>query len=728
MVLSCVQTCFIPPYLDLNVDYKLPEGTMVTLVEVAECDTKSLQFSCDDPDFTVEKDGALVTVTSVNVNPSGRTFSVVAKDNTGSSVMKVFLHQKPQRNENLLKRTKRRWSPPPFYVQENDDGFSQKKSTRLCLIPQLTMLSINKPVDRERNPQFVMTVNVYRVDTGVLADDPLDIYVNVDDKNDNALSFLHHCNSLSLNSATKAKDKHMVIVQLKDLDGAPGGLTTTGTATITLTDINDNPPTFKQPSPLDFEKTPNIKLEVVAQNKAPLQGSSSQWLTAPVDLTVTNVDEGPEFIPPIKYLTVKENTPNGTVIGTYTAIDPETKSSAGIRYYKGSDPASWISVNRDTGELKVANTIDRESSYVQNGVYNITVKAVDATSKSGMGTVVIQVEDENDNIPKLPTDVLVLCEKKGELGSVLLVAEDKDKSPYAEPFTFSIPPDSDDKWTLTKVNDTAATLQQAKELHLGLHEVKVLVTDLQGSGKVQTVSVRICQCVNGVCPAQKSSITLGSLGWLALLLPLLLLLLLFLLLIFLCVTTHEKMQLDDMTDSGGVLLKSNTEAPGEEVDSSLLTAPNVMVDSGVKGSLVNSGWIGNKSSSSMQENAIYKSNIVTTDTQYTTNFDEQFGMQYGSGNGYLLENGFDSRLFNQDSSLLHTWQTNGRYLDQKLYFMGAEDEGRYANDVVHAYGFEGVGSAAGSVGCCSNFGEESLDFLDTLGPKFKTLADVCSKR
>lgn len=48
-------------------------------------------------------------------------------------------------------------------------------------------------------------------------------------------------------------------------------------------------------------------------------------------------------------------------------------------YYKVSDPAGWISVNRNTGQLKVANTIDRESENVQYGMYNITMKAVDAS-------------------------------------------------------------------------------------------------------------------------------------------------------------------------------------------------------------------------------------------------------------------------------------------------------------------------------------------------------------
>lgn len=871
LVLACVDACYVAPFLDVNVPRWLHIGYKVATVDVDECDANSLQLKSTDPDFTFLS-GFIVTTTTVYVTARGRTFSVIVQDKTGSkSAMEVSLHLNQQPGKSLLRRTKRRWSPPPFNILENEEGPFPREIERIVsdssgkysvyytlsgpgyneppvgvfsFDRDTGMLSINKPVDREVYPIFVLTTNVYNKVTNEQTDLPLDIKVLVDDVNDNAPQFssplkfsvleqsspgtvvgkvnatdrdlegskhvairyslLTGADLFSIDPLTgviktkstaldrETKDKHLVTVQIKDMEGASNGLATTGTATIQLIDINDNPPTFKQPSftatvqenevdrlilripvddkdlintdnwrskfvitkgnenghfridtdpktnegllyvtkPLDFEKTPNVKLEVSAQNKAELKGTTAQWNVAAVDLTVTDVDEGPEFIPPVKYITVKENTPNGTVIGTYTAMDPETKNSAGIKYYKVTDPASWINVDRSTGELKVANTIDRESSFVQNGIYNVTVRAMDATSKSGMGTVVIKVEDENDNIPKLPSEEVLLCEKEGELGSLVLVAEDKDGSPYAEPFTFSMPDDSDGKWSVRKYNDTAFTLKQEKELHTGVHKVDVMVTDLQSMGKVQTVTVRICRCVNGVCPAKKASATLGGLGWLAMLLPLLLLLLLFLLLAFLCVTKRQKVQLDDMTDNGGVLIKSNTEAPGDEVDSSLLVAPTIAVDpvykGSVKGSMLNAGWIGDKSTGSMQENGMHNTNMVTTDTQYISSFDERYGMQYG--NGHLLESGFDTRHLVQDSSLLHTWRTNGRYLDQKLIYMGSEDEGRYADDMLHSYGFEGVGSAAGSVGCCSNFGEESLDFLDTLGPKFKTLADVCSKR
>lgn len=69
-------------------------------------------------------------------------------------------------------------------------------------------------------------------------------------------------------------------------------------------------------------------------------------------------------------------------------------------------------------------------------------------------------------------------------------------------------------------------LKQVKDLPRRVYKVDIDVKDLQSNGGIQTVSVRVCECRNGACVAQDNSSSLGSLGWLAMLLPLALLLLL----------------------------------------------------------------------------------------------------------------------------------------------------------------------------------------------------------
>ncbi|XP_074841551.1 desmoglein-1-like [Carettochelys insculpta] len=66
------------------------------------------------------------------------------------------------------------------------------------------------------------------------------------------------------------------------------------------------------------------------------------------------------------------------------------------------------------------------------------------------------------------------------------------------------------------------------------------------------------------------------------------------------------------------------------------------------------------------------------------------------------------------------------YFSEKAFAYADEDEGRPANDCLLIYDHEGIGTPVGSVGCCSFIGEDIDDtYLDTLGPKFKTLAEIC---
>lgn len=73
-------------------------------------------------------------------------------------------------------------------------------------------------------------------------------------------------------------------------------------------------------------------------------------------------------------------------------------------------------------------------------------------SKSSTGTVILVIEDVNDNKPTLPAHELVICEKEGERGSTVVVAEDRDSGHYSSPFSFSLPPDNDGKWSVEPLN------------------------------------------------------------------------------------------------------------------------------------------------------------------------------------------------------------------------------------------------------------------------------------
>ncbi|KAK1795897.1 hypothetical protein P4O66_009010, partial [Electrophorus voltai] len=693
------------------------------------------------------------------------------------------------------------------------------------VIPDSGLVRVLKTVDREQYPKFEFMAHVYDKLTKTESDDPLPIIVNVLDLNDNAPEFsdpllfvvteqskqgtyvgkvnatdkdepntLHTKIKFILQNYTdlftidpsngvirtvnkqldrETQERFFVNIEIRDMDGAMDGLSARGVAIVSLTDINDNPPTFRQSTfkaqvlenqasvlvlripvddkdlkgtpnwnavyeitkgnesgnfwmmtdpftnegllyvakPLDREKQEKLNLEVTARNQAPLVSTTGTWQTALVELNVGDVDEGPEFSAPILRLKVKENVPNGTLIGTYTATDPETKSSNGIRYYKIplSDPGSWIKVEENTGQLKTINTIDRESHLVINNTYNITVKAVDQSQKTGTGTVMILIEDVNDNVPVVPESNLVVCTMDGKRGSALVDAVDYDQTPYSGPFTFELASGVTRKWKLKNATGTSIILEQAEDMPNGVYQVPLLIKDLQGVGQEQMVSVRVCDCdSDGVCSGQGVSARLGAWGILAMLLSLLLILLLCLLLLFVCTTKGEKLRMTDDDGSGGMLLKSNTEAPGEEVkETPLLITPGSKADgSGTKGG-------------------------GTLDYQTIRSFRGGYGQQNTIGSQGMYGTGQFGNSFQKysDMATMETWQTNEVYLDNKLLYFNEEDDRRFAADVLKPYGYEGVGSPAGSVGCCSIISDQdTLDFLDTLGPKFRTLADVCTSK
>lgn len=75
-----------------------------------------------------------------------------------------------------------------------------------------------------------------------------------------------------------------------------------------------------------------------------------------------------------------------------------------------------------------------------------------SASKSGIGTVILVIEDENDNKPTIPKE-LIMCKKPdGSRSSLVVVAQDNDSDPYSGPFSYSLPAKHNGNWDVTIYN------------------------------------------------------------------------------------------------------------------------------------------------------------------------------------------------------------------------------------------------------------------------------------
>ncbi|XP_028288641.1 cadherin-7 isoform X1 [Parambassis ranga] len=276
------------------------------------------------------------------------------------------------------------------------------------------------------------------------------------------------------NMDRETKDQYVLVIQAKDMVGQMGGLSGTTSVTVTLTDVNDNPPRFTHKNyqytvpeslpvksvvarikaadadigsnaemdyrimdgdgpgmfnittdedtqdgviillkPLDFETKSSFSLRIEATNR----NIDSNFLslgpfsdTTSVKVTVEDVNEPPLFSTPLSRMVVSEDARVGTSIGRVSAHDPDTTNSP-IRY----------SIDRNT-DLERFFNVDALSGVIStakaldrevNSVHNLTIFAIESKDPAqiGKGITLITVLDINDNAPVFAIDYeTLLCE------------------------------------------------------------------------------------------------------------------------------------------------------------------------------------------------------------------------------------------------------------------------------------------------------------------------------
>ncbi|XP_064865700.1 B-cadherin-like isoform X3 [Oncorhynchus nerka] len=213
------------------------------------------------------------------------------------------------------------------------------------------------------------------------------------------------------------------------VDGDPGGMFTVNTGPSRLEGI------ITTAKPLDFEKDNRYTLLVTVENEVPF-ATPLPTSTSTVQVNVEDRNDAPVFDPVEKVVSISEHLPVDSDLVLYTAIDPDIMAHK-LMYRMDRDPAKWLDINSETGMIKTKHSLDRESPFAKDGKYRVLILAIeDEIPATGTGTILIELEDVNDNAPTIEDTPLKLCNQDPRL--VRLAVTDRDGPGFAEAFSVEL--------------------------------------------------------------------------------------------------------------------------------------------------------------------------------------------------------------------------------------------------------------------------------------------------
>ncbi|XP_039907653.1 B-cadherin-like [Simochromis diagramma] len=356
-------------------------------------------------------------------------------------------------------------------------------------------------LDREKYPQYTLTVQAADM-AGEGLTGQTKVILTVMDSNDNAPVFTQK----SYNSTVDENKKDVEVVRMmvtdedepqtpawnakfKIVSGDPDGLFTVKTGT------NKQEGILSTAKELDFERASKHTLLVSVENEIPFAGVSVVTSTATVVVSVRDVNEAPIFDPKEMLVVKPEDLAVDEVVVQYIASDTDTARKQTVSYKIMNDPAGWLNVDKDTGLIKVRASMDREGIFVTNDRYIATIGAYDndAVPATGTGTLIIQLEDVNDNAPFIEEREIKVCNK--DPAPQLLSVTDKDGPEFGAPYSVSLQGMSKTNWTARMNNTrTGIIFNLATELPSGNYSVILTVADKHGLEQDNIIKAEVCDC------------------------------------------------------------------------------------------------------------------------------------------------------------------------------------------------------------------------------------------
>ncbi|GCC19370.1 hypothetical protein chiPu_0018343 [Chiloscyllium punctatum] len=510
------------------------------------------------------------------------------------------------------------------------------------------------------------------------------------------------------NMDREAREEYLVVIQAKDMGGHMGGLSGTTTVTVTLTDVNDNPPKFTQSlyhlSVLEDMAVGDVTGRVKANDRD--LGQNARSLYEIIDGDGMDVFE----------ITTDSQTQEG-VITLKKPLDFETKRSYTLKVEAGNahiDPR-FISKGpfKDTAAVKITVEDADEPPVFSSPAYFLEVREsvnvgsvigqimardpdiiVSPVSQVSRVPVAIKVLDVNDNAPELASQTeAYLCEN-GKSGQVIqtVSATDKDDPKAGQYFFYNLAPEISRNPNFTIKNNadnSVSILARHSGFSRQKQDIYFLPIIISDSGNppmssTNTLTIRVCGCsTDGTvqsCNVEAFVLPIGlSMGALIAILACIILLLVIVVL-FVTLRRHknEPLIIKDDEDVRENIIRYDDEGGGEE-DTEAFDIATLQNPDGFNGFLPRKD--------------------IKPDLQYVPRQSLP-----------PVPNGVDVDEF-----------INVRLHDADI------DPTAPPYDSIQIYGYEGRGSTAGSLSSLettSTDSEQNFDYLKEWGPRFKKLGDM----
>uniref|UniRef100_A0A8B9M793 Cadherin 1 n=1 Tax=Accipiter nisus TaxID=211598 RepID=A0A8B9M793_9AVES len=394
-----------------------------------------------------------------------------------------------------------------------------KSAQRMFTIdPQKGVISvIGTGLDRETTPNYTLIIQAADQEGSGLTNTATAI-VEVTDANDNPPVF----DPTEYEGTVNENEVGVVVARLhvtdQDMQGSPAWQAVyriksgdqNGDFSIT-TDPKTNDGILKTAKGLDYETRSRYNLVVTVENAVPLT-VSLPFSTASVLVLVSDMNEAPVFVPPVKRVEVMEDLPMGHQITSYTAQDPDRDQRQKITYRMGNDPAGWLAIDPENGFVTVAQPLDRESVHAINSTYKAIVLAVDSGSPdaTGTGTLLLLLQDVNDNGPMPEPRFFDICSRQPEEQTLNIV--DKDLPPNTYPFQAALEHGSSANWTVKVTGQDLLVLSLVKQLEPGEYNIFLRLTDSQGKAQVTPVKAQVCDCEGPAKNCERRAYIASGLG------------------------------------------------------------------------------------------------------------------------------------------------------------------------------------------------------------------------